>query len=81
MEAEELRRVAEIVLGRALEDRDRVTELGTAERARKSPALAGRTAGMVSLIIGYMQRLAFREDADPRADGRDAIKEKVLPSR
>ena len=78
MEAEELRRVAEIVLGRALDGRDRVAELGTAKRSKGAPAPAGRATGMVSLIIGYMQRLAFREDADPRADGQEAIEEKTL---
>src|SRR5260221_9363097 len=77
-EAEERRRVAEIVLGHALEGRDRVAELGTAERAKSSPAEAGRAAGVFSLIIAYMQRLAFREDADTKADGRAGIEEKAL---
>ena len=77
-EAEEHRRVVEIVLGRALEGRDRVAELGTAERAKSSPAQAGRTAGVFSLIIAYMQRLAFREDADTKADEREAIEEEAL---
>jgi len=77
-EAEERRRVAEIVLGHALEGRDRVAELGTAERAKSSPAQAGRTAGVFSLIIAYMQRLAFREDADTKADEREAIEEEAL---
>ena len=76
--AEELRGVAEIVLGRALEGRDRLAGFGTAERAESSPAQAGQTAGVFSLIIAYMQRLAFREDADTKADAREAIEEKAL---
>src|ERR1044071_4118920 len=77
-EAAEYRRVAEIVLGRALEGRDRGADLGTAERAQSSPVQAGRPAGVFSLIIAYMQRLTFREDADTKADGREAIAEKAL---
>jgi hypothetical protein len=75
--AEELLGVTEIVLGHALEGRDRMAELGAAEKAESSPAQAGRTAAVFSLIIAYMQRLAFREDADT-ADARKAMEEKAL---
>ncbi len=77
-EAAEYRRVAEIVLG-ALEGRDRGAELGIAERAQSSPVQAGRPAGVFSLIIAYMQRLAFREDAGTNAGGQEATEEKALP--
>ena len=51
-EAEERCRVAEIAgdmekLGRALEGRDRAASLGTAERAKSSPAQAGPSTGRV----------------------------------
>src|SRR5438105_2907713 len=59
-EAEELRAVAEIVLGRALEGRDRPARVGTAERAKSSPAQAGQTAGMSSLMSGGVWRLTGR---------------------
>lgn len=77
-EAEEFRRVAEIVLGRALEGRDRLAEFGTAERAKSSPAQTGQTAGVFSLIGAHMRRLTFREDADTEADAREAFEENVL---
>jgi len=76
--AEELLGVTEIVLGHALGGRDREAELGAAEKAESSPEQAGRTAAVFSLIIAYMQRLAFREDADTKADAREAIEEKAL---
>jgi len=76
--AEELLGVTEIVLGYALGGRDREAELGAAEKAESSPEQAGRTAAVFSLIIAYMQRLAFREDADTKADAREAIEEKAL---
>jgi hypothetical protein len=59
-EAEELRRVAEIVLGRALEGRDSPTSLGTAERAESLPAQAGQTAGKFSLPSGGVSKLTGR---------------------
>ena len=55
-EAEELRCVAEIVLGRALEGRDRLARVGTAERTKSSPTQAGQTAGMFSLMSGGVLR-------------------------
>src|SRR5882724_12990593 len=64
-EAEERRRVAEIEreieqLGRELEGRDRLARFGTAERAKSSPAQAGQTAGMFSLMSGGVLKLTGR---------------------
>ena len=57
---EELLCVAETVLGRALEGRDRLARVGTAERAKSSPAQAGQTAGMFSQMSGGVLRLTGR---------------------
>src|SRR5260370_5713653 len=57
---DELLGVAETVLGRALEGRDRLARVGTAERAKSSPAQAGQTAGMFSLMSGGVLRLTGR---------------------
>src|SRR6516162_1204917 len=88
-EAEELRLVAEIVLGHALEG---VPPVGS-ERTKSSPARAGHTAGGVWKLTGraigiaqeayqgavaQMQRLTIRKDADIEADAREAIEEKAL---
>jgi hypothetical protein len=59
-EAEEFRRVAEIVLGRALEGRDSLAIFGTAERAKSSPAQAGQTARKFSLMPGGVLKLTGR---------------------
>jgi hypothetical protein len=57
---EELLPVAEIVLGRRLEGRDRLAGSGTAESAKGSPAQAGQTAGMFSLMSGAVLKLTGR---------------------
>src|SRR6478735_7602824 len=59
-DTEELVRVAEIVLGRRLEGRDRLTGSGTAESAKSSPAQAGQTTGMFSLMSGGVFKLTGR---------------------
>jgi hypothetical protein len=88
-EAEELRLVTEIVLGRALEG----DPPAGVERTKSSPARAGHTAGGVWKVAGraigiaqeayrgavaQMQRLTIRQDADIEADAREAIEEKAL---
>jgi hypothetical protein len=57
---EELLRVAEIVLGRRLEGRDRLARSGTAESAKRPSAQAGQTAGMFSLMSGGVLKLTGR---------------------
>src|SRR5215475_9836777 len=58
--AEEFRRVAELVLGHALEGRDRWAEFGMAERAKGSPAQAGQTAWVFSQMSGEVLKLTGR---------------------
>jgi hypothetical protein len=72
-EAEELRRVAEIVLGRALEGRDSPTSLGRAERAKSSPAQAGQTAGKFSLTSGDVMKVTGRAIDIAQDAYRDAV--------
>jgi len=87
-EAEELRLVAEIVLGRALEG----DPPAGFEKTKSSRAWAGHTAGGVWKLTGraigiaqeayrdaiaQIQRLTIRKDADIEADAREAIEEKA----
>src|ERR1700751_1987239 len=59
-EAEELRGVAEIVLGRALEGRDSLAMSGIGQRAKSSPAQRAQTAGVSSLFSGGVLELTGR---------------------
>jgi hypothetical protein len=59
-EAEDYLLVAEIVLGRALEGRDRLAGFGTVERAKSSPAQAGQAAGVFPLMSGALLKLTSR---------------------
>ncbi|MBS0525774.1 MAG: hypothetical protein JSS04_19250 [Proteobacteria bacterium] len=60
-EAEDLRRVAEIVSGRPLEGRDDLAIFfGTADGAKSSPAQAGQTAGKFSQMSGEVLKLTGR---------------------
>jgi len=87
-EAEELRLVAEIVLGRALEG----DPPAGFEKTKSSRAWGGHTAGRVWKLTGraigiaqeayrdavaQIQRLTIRKDADIEADAREAIEEKA----
>jgi hypothetical protein len=71
--AEEFRRVAELVLGHALEGRDRLAEFGTAERAKSSPAQAGQTARVFSQMSGEVLKLTGRAIYVAREAYRGAV--------
>src|SRR6516164_3601741 len=73
--AEEFRRVAELVLGHALEGRDRLAEFefGMAERAKSLPAQAGQTSGMFSQMSGEVLKLTGRAIYVAREAYRGAV--------
>jgi len=72
-EAEEFRRVAEIILGRPLEGRDRLARVGPAERAKSSPVQAGQTAGVFSQMSGEVLKLTGRAIDVAREAYRGAV--------
>ena len=72
-EAEKLRCVAEIVLGRALEGRDSLARFGTTERVKRLPSQAGQAAAKFSLMSGGILRLTGRAIDITHDAYRDAV--------